>query len=248
MINYWSTNYSGDAFVLFGTPHLIAMAIVATACLSMFLWRNPQESTKRRFRYGVAAVLVINETIWHLWNYTNGIWTLQTTLPFHLCSVLVFLSAAMLVTKNYTLYEVCYFLGIGGAIQAVLTPDAGPFGYPHVRFFQVFISHGSIVLAAIYMSVVEGYRPYPRSILRVLTLLVGYACVVGLINAALGSNYLFIARKPDTASLIDILSPWPWYIFELGAIAVVEFVVLYIPYAVKDWWSSRQVEFTPSGS
>ena len=248
MNDYWSTNYSGEPFVLFGTPHLIAMAIIAVACLSMFFWRNPQERSKRLFRYGVAAVLILNELLWHVWNYSNGIWTLQTMLPLHLCSVLVFLSAVMLVTKNVTLYEVCYFLGIAGATQAVLTPDAGDFGFPHVRFFQVFISHGSIVLAAIYMTVVEGYRPYLRSMLRVLVLLVGYACIVGLVNAFVGSNYLFIARKPDTASLIDVLAPWPWYVLELGGIAVLMFFILYIPFGIKDWRSSRVVQFTTSGS
>lgn len=38
----------------------------------------------------------------------------------------------------------------------MLTPDAGLYGFPHVRFFQIFISHGSIVAAAVYMTAVEG--------------------------------------------------------------------------------------------
>lgn len=248
MNDYWSTNYNGEPFILFNTPHLIAIAIVTLACLAMFFWRSPQESSKRLFRYGLAAVLIANEILWHVWNYSNGIWSVQTMLPLHLCSVLVFLSAIMLVTKNVALYEVCYFMGISGATQAILTPDAGAFGYPHVRFFQVFISHGSIVLAAIYMTVVEGFRPYLRSTLRVFLLLVAYAGLVGLVNGAVGSNYLFIARKPDTASLIDVLAPWPWYVFELGLIALVMIYVLYIPFAIKDWRASRTVEFTPSGS
>jgi hypothetical integral membrane protein (TIGR02206 family) len=70
----------------------------------------------------------------------------------------------MLVTKNYRLYEYAYFLGIAGATQTLLTPDAGPYGFPHFCFFQVFLSHGSIVTTAVYMIVVDRYRPTPKSL------------------------------------------------------------------------------------
>lgn len=34
------------------------------------------------------------------------------------------------------------------------------YAFPHFRFFQVFLSHGGIVTAAIYMTFIEGYRPH----------------------------------------------------------------------------------------
>jgi len=234
MSNYFTKDYIGEAFVFLGPHHLVALAALLAICIFLFLWRNPSERTKRNFRYSVAAVLILNEMTWHAWNYFNGIWTVQTMLPFHLCSVLVFLSAVMLVTKNYTLYEIIYFLGIGGAIQAYLTPDLGKYGFPHIRFFQVFVSHGSIVIAAIYMTAVEKYRPHLSSILRVLILLTIYAAVIFPLSLLIGSNYLYIALKPLDPSLIDLLPPWPWYILELAGVAVLEFVILYLPFAIKD--------------
>jgi uncharacterized membrane protein YwaF len=45
---------------------------------------------------------------------------------------------------------------------------------------------------------------------------------VGLVNWAIGSNYMFIARKPDTPSLIDVLGPWPLYIIWLEPILKIE--------------------------
>ncbi len=123
------------------------MRLLGCVYLFLFLWRNPGEKAKRTFRYTIAVILLGNELLWHVWNYSNGIWTVKTMLPLHLCSVLVFLSAILLITKNYTLYEVDYFLGIGGAIQAIVTPYLGIYGFPHSRFFQVFISHGCIIVA-----------------------------------------------------------------------------------------------------
>jgi hypothetical integral membrane protein (TIGR02206 family) len=145
----------------------------------------------------------------------------------------------MLVTKSYWLYEVVYFLGIAGATQALLTPDIGIYGYPHFRFFASFITHGCIVTTAIYMTVVEGFRPTWKSVRRVVIGLAIYAVVIFGVNLIIGSNYLFITRKPDVPTLLDMLGPWPWYILPLIGIALALFFVLYVPFAVKDWRLDR---------
>ena len=129
-------------------------------------------------------------------------------------------------------------MGIGAATQALLTPDAGRYGFPHFRAFQTVISHGSIVMAAVYMTVVEGFRPYWRSFMRLIVWLNVYMATVFVINQLIGSNYLFIARKPETASLIDVLGPWPWYILSLEAIGLAICLLLYLPFAIKDWRAS----------
>lgn len=241
MNEFFARNWSGDPFVLFDTRHLIAIAIILVINVVLIIWghRMP-ERWRPLVRYGLAVILIVDEIGWHYWNWVTGQWSIQTTLPLHLCSVLVFLSAAMLVTKSYGIFEFAYLLGIAGALQAVLTPDAGAYGFPHFRFFQVFVSHGSIITAAVYMATVEGYRPTPKSIKNVLIKSNLYMIAVAIINFAIGSNYLFIARKPETASLLDVLPPWPWYIPILELIAIVMIGLLYLPYAIKDLKTRRR--------
>jgi hypothetical integral membrane protein (TIGR02206 family) len=77
---------------------------------------------------------------------------------------------------------------------------------------------------------VEGYRPTFQSLLRVLVWGNVYMAAVGVVNALLGSNYLFIAHKPDTPSLIDLMPPWPWYILVIELMAVVLVTLLYLPF------------------
>lgn len=88
-------------------------------------------------------------------------------LPLHVCSALVWVGALGLVMRSYKIYEFMYFMGIGGALQALLTPDLGIYGFPHYRFWQTYLSHGLIVTAAIYMTVVEGFCPTWKSLRRV---------------------------------------------------------------------------------
>lgn len=232
---FFIKDYAGEPFILFGSAHLVALAIVLVINLSILLIRRNSNARSRTIiRYSLAAILIVNELAWHAWNWYTGQWIIQTMLPLHLCSVLVWFSALMLLTRSYAIYEFMYFLGIGGAIQALITPDAGIYGYPHFRFFQVIISHGAIVTSAIYMTVVEGYRPYWRSLLKVMVWGNIYMVAIFVVNWMLGSNYLFIAHKPETPSLIDLLGPWPWYILVLEGIALIVCLLLYLPYAIGD--------------
>jgi hypothetical integral membrane protein (TIGR02206 family) len=236
MAQFFTKDYTGAPFIIFGPAHLIALSLVALiVCLIIIFRKRFTAKGQIIFRYSLAGILVINELGWHAWNYFTGQWTIQTMLPLHLCSVLVWLGAYMLLTRSKTIYEFSYFLGIAGALQALLTPDAGIYGFPHFRFLQTMISHGAIVTAAIYMTFVEGFRPYWNSLLRVLVWANIYMLVVGVINWLIGSNYLFIAHKPATASLIDVLGPWPFYILSLEAIGIVFCLLLYLPFAIRDW-------------
>ena len=235
MGNFFGKDFDGPAFVLFSFQHLAAIAMLLLL-IGFFFWlkKHPSEHVQKITRWSMAIILIVNEAGWHLWNLVNGTWTVQTMLPLHLCSVFVFLSAFMLVTRNYTIFEFAYFLGIGGAMQAFLTPDLGIYSFPHFRYFQVFVSHGLIMASAFYMLIVEHKRPYWKSLLKVAIVGNIYFVLLFFINRWLGSNYMFTAHKPETASLIDILGPWPWYLLSLEGIAGAVFTLFYLPFAIKD--------------
>jgi hypothetical integral membrane protein (TIGR02206 family) len=208
-------------------------------CFLIYGWKDPSEKAKRNARLTLAVILVVAESSWHIWNLYWGHWSIQTMLPLHMCSIMIIISIIMLLTRNYTLYEFVYFLGIGGAMQAVLTPEAGIYGFPHFRMFQTLIVHSTLMLSGIYMTAVEGYRPTWASFKRVFIFTNLYAVVVYGINLLLGSNYLYVMHKPPTASLLDVLGPWPWYLVALEGIAFMLFFLLYLPFAIKDWRETK---------
>lgn len=152
---------------------------------------------------------------------------------------MIWTSIIMLLTKNYRIYEFAYFLGIAGALQPVLTPEAGIYGFPHFRAFQTLFAHSALVIAPIYMTTKEGFRPTWSSFLRVAIATNLYMVVVYIINLLLGSNYLYIMHKPDTASLLDLLGPWPLYILVEEVIGFAMFFLLYLPFFIKDLRAKR---------
>lgn len=235
---YFAGDYPGPTFEFLGPAHLAALGFLVVLNLFLIVRYHSTEGKSRiAVRWILALILWGNEIGWHYWNYTVGKWNIQTMLPLQVCSILVWLGAWMLVTKSYRVYEFMYLMGIGGAIQALATPDLGIYGFPHFRFFQTFTSHGLIVTSAIYMTVVEGYRPTWKSLLRVALWMNLYMIPIYFLNNAIGSNYLMINHKPPTASLLDLLPEWPIYILYMEALGIVTFLILYLPFAIKDWYT-----------
>jgi hypothetical integral membrane protein (TIGR02206 family) len=241
MIQFFTKDFAGDPFIFLGRAHLAALSVLLLINLAIVLFRRRFTPQGRQvFRTSLAVILLVNELSWHVWNYAIGQWTIQTMLPLHICSLLVFASAWMLLVKSFAIYEFAYFLGIGAAIQAVMTPDLGIYGFPHYRFFQTFISHGGIVTAAFFMTIVEGFRPTWKSLVKVGVWGNVYLLVVTGINLLIDSNYMFTLHKPPTASLFDMLGPWPVYLLAAEGIALVVFLLLYLPFAIQDRRVKRQ--------
>lgn len=237
MEQFFAGDYSGPAFEFLGTAHRVALAVLVVLNLFLILFRNADDKTKTKIRWTLALILLGNEIGWHYWNYAVGKWTLQTMLPLQVCSLLVWFGVWMLVTKNYRIYEFMYLMGIGGAIQALATPDLGIYGFPHFRFFQTFLSHGLIITSAVYMTVVEGLRPTWKSLLRIAVWMNIYVVIIFFVNIYLGSNYLMVNHKPETASLLDLLPDWPVYILYMEALGIFTFLILYQPFVFKDLYT-----------
>ena len=239
MQQFFTAAYNGEPFQFMGVAHLLALFSIVLLNLFWIRLRGISDKKKSIIRKILAFLLIANEVGYHIWNIYYGKWNIQEHIPLHVCSILVWLSAPMLLKRNHYIYEFAYFMGIGGAMQALLTPDVGIYGFPHYRFFQTFISHGLLVSVPLYLTVVEGFRPTWKSLLRVIVGMNIYMLVVFFINLAIGSNYLFVAHKPYTPSLLDVLPAWPIYILYIEAIGLFVSFLLYIPFMVHDWRAKR---------
>lgn len=228
-------DWDGPPFELFGREHLLALTLVVVVQV-VLLWRfrRADAAARRSARWAITAALWAQEVSYHVWRASIGTWTPREMLPLHLCSQAVWLGGLMLLTRNRRLYEYIYFAALAGAGMALATPDAGRYGWPHYRFVQFFVSHGLIMLPPLWLTFVEGFRPTPSSVLKAF----GYTAASGMavlpLNLRLGSNYMFTARKPDSASLLDRLPAWPRYLPIVGGLVLAAYGALYAPWALRD--------------
>ncbi len=229
-------------FTMFGTAHWLTLLALAILLVWIyFFFRNATEKSKRIGAHAMAWLLILSEisiTIWGSKGFTD--FNPTENLPLHLCGLSILLSAVMLWTRNYLLFEIMYFAGIAGSLQALLTPYLAH-GFPHFRFIQLFLSHGLILAAVVFLISSENYRPRPISILKALLFLILTGPIVGGLNYLMQfvppykiGNYFFLCYKPGSASLLDVLPSWPYYLIFMLILALLFFLILYLPYAIHD--------------
>lgn len=219
-------------FIFYSISHWIALLVIAIVSSLLFLLRKLIRQQKKAdlYRYGLAGLLLFMDILLNVWYQISDHWDMSHTLPLHLCSLTLLSCIVMLITKSYALFEFNYFAGIGGALQALLTPAAILSGFPHFTFYYFFIAHGGIIVSCLFMVWVYGYRPYLRSIGKTIIFLNLLMIPIAAINIVTEGNYLFIMRKPSDPSLIDFLGPWPWYILSMEVAAAIVFLLLYVPF------------------
>jgi hypothetical integral membrane protein (TIGR02206 family) len=221
-------------FRILGASHLGAVAffVALNVLVVVFRARIRDSVLEQVLSVLIASLLLVNELGLSLWRLRYRLWTIQTSLPLHLCGVSVLLAALMLYTRSFAIFELTYFWAMGGAVQGLLTPDVEGWDFPHFRFSTTFISHGLIVTANLFMVFVLGMRPTLVSYLKSMAVLNAYAGAMLLFNRATGANYGFLCRKPDPPTLFDLLGPWPWYLLSLEAIALVLSFLFLVPFLI----------------
>ncbi len=237
---WFAPTFSGKAFEAFGTEHGAALAAIILCCVGVgVLARRP--GLRPLVRWMLAAIALASIVLWYVWEWRAGLSSWGYSLPLQVCTATTILCVPMLMFRSYRLFEIVYFWGMAGATQALITPDIGPFGFPHFVPLQFFISHGVIWAAIVYMLVAEHMRPRWSSFWRAVAATLLLLALAGFANRATGGNYMYVAAKPPFPTLIDYLGPWPWYILRLVGVGIAFFGLAYLPFAIRDARLRRKV-------
>lgn len=117
--------------------------------------------------------------------------TWKTGLPLHLCSMMGLAALPMLVTGNETLRNLSLYLGMPGALAALVFPAVLETPWPEITRLSFHIMHTGVLLCPV-LPLCCGWRPRPRGALEAGVWLALAAAAVSVVNDALGSNYLFL--------------------------------------------------------
>tara|TARA_X000001036_G_C20377284_1_gene683096 strand:- start:23 stop:724 length:702 start_codon:yes stop_codon:yes gene_type:complete len=227
----------GTPFELFGTVHLITIAVIIV--VSVLLPRTykdksiNQKSTMNKVIAGVIALHVIISPYKDLYLLANP-YDWRETLPLHMCDLSEIFLIWFLLGGPKILYLCAFFWGLGGASMAILTPDIS---YHDLDYIFFMIGHGMIIVGIMYATVALGNRPYVKDILKVSAITAFILLpIVYIINILLGepANFWYLVAKPGGASLMDMFPDPPYHLLYTTPIAIAVFYLIYLPYFIKD--------------
>jgi hypothetical integral membrane protein (TIGR02206 family) len=232
-MGWFGGNVKEYDFEMFSVSHFVIIALLILGSFFIFIVRDKLEDGKwRRAEVAVGISLIIIEVSYHLWMVVNDMWDVSHGIPLELCSISLILSVLLLLTRNKVIYEILLFTALLGASQAIFTPLLN-FDFPHFRFFHFFYTHVMMIWVVFYFTWVHGYRPTIWSVVKLFIFLNVLLPIIMLINKAVDGNYMFLSHKPNSASLLNLLGPYPWYILSMEFLLITLSLIVWLIFRKK---------------
>ncbi len=210
----------------------LGLAILGPVALWAAHRRRPHPEVERGFARGIALLLLAVFIAGLVQKYCDGQFDAAHALPMQLCDWALLVVVAALLGRWQTCFELGYFWGLCGTLQALFTPAIGS-EIDVRRQVVFFLDHAGIVAGVLFLLLVPRMRP--RSMVAVIIFSEIYLATALVVNALTGANYGFLSHPPEQASLLDVLSTTRWlYVLEINLVALLFFTVAYVPWWIAD--------------
>ncbi|MCB0572669.1 MAG: TIGR02206 family membrane protein [Phaeodactylibacter sp.] len=225
--------YNED-FTLFGAQHLVMLSLTAVIGVLLPLAAHRYWDVRQKLQAArlLALCLALAVLGWTGIRIALGDFDYTADLPLDICNVVALALPLLMWRPKYRVHEILYFWILAGTIQAVITPHLYD-GFPHFTFIKYWVVHSGLVIYAVYITVAYRFYPGWKSLWRAFGYLQLYVLSVLILNLLLGSNYVYLLSKPPTASPLDYLGPWPWYLLVAEGLALFLFALMLLPFAGK---------------
>jgi hypothetical integral membrane protein (TIGR02206 family) len=201
---------------------------VVAAGLLVWLGRRQTAAQARHFGRIVGALTaVIYAAIFVYSLFPPG---LQWSVPLQLTDLATVVTAYALWSQKQWAYALTYYWGLVLSVQALISPALTGRDFPSWQFLGFWSIHLLVVWAAVYLTWGRGMRPTWGSYRLVVAVTLVWMAVTMTFNTITGSNYGFLNRKPATASLLDVLGPWPWYLVVAGVLVLIVWAAMTWPW------------------
>jgi hypothetical integral membrane protein (TIGR02206 family) len=231
-------------FTAYGPSHWAVLGLfVIGAALLIWIGRRQTESQARLLGRVMGVLIVAVFIVALVYKLIQP--TMDTSVPLQLCDVAELTAAYALWSQRHWAFALTYYWGLVLSSQALITPDVGTAeegapDFPHHLFVTFFALHLLVVWAAIYLTWGRGMRPRWRDYRFAVIATLAWAAFTFTFNVIAGTNYGYLNRKPPTASLLDVLGPWPVYL-------LAEIALVLIVWALMTWpWERNRRHATES--
>ena len=223
-------------FEPYGASHAAAavIGVVGAVGVVVLARRVRGRPVEERVRRGFAMLIPVFTVPLQVRQWLPGEFDLATSIPLQICDLSWIVAVHALWTRDRRSSALLYYWGLTLTVQAVVTPTLSK-DFPDPEYVMFWGMHLLTIWAALFLTFGLDLRPDWRGYRFTVVCTLVWVAVVMAFNAVAGTNYGYLARKPDVSSLLDAFGPWPLYV-------VVEAAVLLAGWALITWpwvrWSA----------
>ncbi len=163
------------------------------------------------------------------------------SLPFHLCSLLIFAFFYLPFAKNEKLKGYLSSLivpvGLIGSVLAIVMATNGT-DFADIGAYQCFIYHAGMTWFALYLVISKQADLGIRAWISNLATLSAAAIGMIWVNSALqeyDTNFLYVVRPPaDGLPLLNLDNGWYVYFLTLVALGFIGITAIHLPFIIKE--------------
>ena len=216
-------------FAAFGPSHLTVLFVfVVGAAALVWIGRRQNEVRARLFSRVMALLLITVYAVALVYKLIEP--DIQSSVPLQLCDVAELVVAYALWSQRHWAFALSYYWGLVLSSQALLTPDVDGPDFPDHGFLTFFALHLLVVWAAIYLTWGRGMWPRWSSYRFTVGTTLFWAAFTLMFTVVAGTNYGYLNRKPVSASVLDVLGPWPVYLLTEVTLVVIVWALMTWPW------------------
>lgn len=229
---------------MFTTNHFIwiAICLVIIGLLTFF-------SLKYKFSFktsafimaGVSLVSELTKIFTHMKTSSSGGMVIEATaLPFHVCSILIFVFLWLPFSKDskfrrYILNFTVPIAFFGGGLSILMATSGVNFAKPFA--YQCFIYHAVMIWFGIYLVCSHNcnlqFKAWISNCISMFALAISMIWVNGAL-AVYNTNFLYVVRPPKSGlPLLNLDNGWFVYFLTLCLIGFVCLTIVHLPSMIK---------------
>ena len=198
---------AGVGFSTFDTTHLIWLfATVVSITALALVYRKLNFKNRNTVRTILGVIIVLCEIIKNIVAIAVGDFGIGH-LPFHLCGINILLIGFDLIKQTKTVRNFLYYIGIPGAMLALLFPNWTVL--PCMNFFHIhsFTIHLLLVMYPVILVTSGEVKPNIKTMPKCILLLIGLAIPIYFINLIFDTNFMFL-MSPDTGNPLELFQKY----------------------------------------